>query len=70
MSKSSYAETDDKTLQDVPDAPRGEVDLHKRYTTGARDPVPVMGDEKPVEDPVEPGMGDTDRQIRTPLLNP
>lgn len=64
MSKSSYAETDDKVLRDDPNAPRGEVDFHKRYTTGARDPVPVMGDNKPVEDPVEPDIGDTDAQIR------
>ena len=65
MSKSSYPETDDKTLEDVRDAPRGEVDLNKRYTTGARDPIPVQGDSRPVEDPIEPGMDDTDEQIRT-----
>lgn len=47
MSKSSYAETDDKTLADDPNAPSGEVDFNKRYTTRANEPMPVMGDTKP-----------------------
>lgn len=64
MSKSSYAETDDKTLADDPNAPSGEVDFRKRYTTGTNAPMPVMSDKQPVEDPVEPEMGDIEEGLR------
>lgn len=61
MPKKSYAEEDDGVFHDAPDAPKS----NRAYTTGAKDPFPVMDDEKPVEDPIKPGMDDTDRQIRT-----
>lgn len=73
MSKSAYPETDDTRLADDPDAPTGEVNFHKRYTTGARDPYTLQNDTLPAEDPVDPGMGDMDRQIRrrsTPSSGP
>lgn len=64
MSKSSYPQTDDRPLADDPDAPTGDVDLRKRYTTGAGEQIPVLGDTQPVEDPVQPEMDDADEQIR------
>lgn len=64
MFKSSYAETDDKTLADDPKAPSGEVDFNKRYTTRSNEPMQVMGDTKPVEDPVEPEIGDMEEGLR------
>ena len=61
---SSYAEIDEKPPADDPNAPTAEVDFHQRYTTGATDPLPVLGDHRPVEDPIDPEMDDADKQIR------
>lgn len=61
MRRKSYAEADDSVFHDAPEAPKS----NRACSTGAEDPLPMMNDEEPVEDPVKPGMGDTDRQIRT-----
>ncbi|OWT42598.1 hypothetical protein VFPPC_18266 [Pochonia chlamydosporia 170] len=66
MSKTSHAQTDDKTIQDDLDtnAPEGLVQ-DDSYTTsnGKREPIPVQGDDTPVEDPVNAADGDSDKQL-------
>merc|ERR1712176_1401958 len=64
MSKASWAQTDDKMSATADlDAPAGQID-DKSYATGSqREPIPVLGDDEPVEDPVDESKADSDQQL-------
>lgn len=63
MSKVANAYADDKEGAELPKgAPPGQVS-DSSYKTRMNEPVPVMGDNAPVEDPMRPGEADSDRQL-------
>ena len=66
MSKTSHAQTDDKTIQDDLDTNAPECLVQDdSYTTsnGKREPIPVQGDDTPVEHPVIAADADSDKQL-------
>ncbi|KAL2019052.1 hypothetical protein VTK56DRAFT_10156 [Thermocarpiscus australiensis] len=63
MSKAAYAYSDDKPGADLPkEAPEGQVS-DPSYKTEGNEPVPVIDDNAPVEDPMRPGAADSDKQL-------
>ncbi|KAI0970655.1 hypothetical protein F4678DRAFT_462356 [Xylaria arbuscula] len=66
MSKSSWSETDDRhgVPEDIREAPPGQVSDDSYVTKGRNaEPVPVVGDEASIEDPVRPEKADSDEQL-------
>jgi len=66
MSKSSYSQTDDKISQDDLDTkvPEGRVQDDSYVTgNGKNEPIPVQGDDAPVEDPINAATADSDKQL-------
>ncbi|KAI1300594.1 hypothetical protein F5Y03DRAFT_397071 [Xylaria venustula] len=66
MSKSSWSETDDRrgVPEDIREAPTGQVNDDSYVTEGRNaQPVPVVGDEASIEDPVRPEKADSDEQL-------
>jgi hypothetical protein len=67
MSKVSWSESDDKPgrVEDQPEAPAGQVadDSYVTGKEGGAGPVPVIGDDDPVEDPVQPTKADSDEAL-------
>ncbi|OAA48624.1 hypothetical protein NOR_01874 [Metarhizium rileyi] len=64
MSKSSYAQTDDKVNEADFDAnvPGGQVQDNS-YATRKSEAIPVQSDNAPVEDPVDATNADSDKQL-------
>lgn len=44
------------------DIPQGDV-MDNDYKSGSGEHIPVQGDEKPVEDPINPATADSDEQL-------
>ncbi|KAI8404264.1 hypothetical protein FOFC_15759 [Fusarium oxysporum] len=74
MSQVSWSKSDDKPgrVEDQPEAPAGQVTDDSYVTGKERDagPVPVIGDDDPVEAPVQPTKSDSDEALGrlTPAL--
>ncbi len=66
MSKNAYFESDDEPGAELPrGAPEGQpVENAYASRTGDTNPVPVLKDEEPVEDPMDAEMADSDQQLR------
>ncbi|AEO68669.1 bce728d1-ffa4-4b48-b5b8-b96eab7526a2 [Thermothielavioides terrestris] len=63
MSQAAPYQRDEKLgAQLPPEAPEGQVS-DPSYKTGKDEPVPVVGDEEPVAEPMKPGQADTDKQL-------
>ncbi|EGU83492.1 hypothetical protein IWW34DRAFT_638377 [Fusarium oxysporum f. sp. albedinis] len=67
MSQVSWSKSDDKPgrVEDQPEAPAGQVTDDSYVTGKERDagPVPVIGDDDPVEAPVQPTKSDSDEAL-------
>ncbi|RBA11000.1 hypothetical protein FPRO05_14317 [Fusarium proliferatum] len=67
MSQVSWPKSDDKPgrVEDQPEAPAGQVTDDSYVTGKERDagPVPVIGDDDPVEAPVQPTKSDSDEAL-------
>lgn len=65
MSKNAWQQADDKDSSvDVPaNVPSGDVQDDSYATSGPKEPVPVQGDDAPVEDPIDAKTADSDEQL-------
>ena len=63
MSKVPWVQTDESAVKGDSTAPEGQVQ-DKSYTTSTQSqPIPVQGDDKPVEDPIDERKADSDAQL-------
>jgi hypothetical protein len=72
MTEAAPYQSDEKLGANLPrEAPPGQVN-DPSYKTGGTEAVPVVDDDAPVEDPMQPARADSDKQLGTspPLLPP
>ncbi len=68
MSKTAHHYKDDKPGAELPsEAPTGQVS-DSSYKTDKNEPVPVVGDDDQIEDPMKLGNADSDKQLGMPQL--
>ncbi len=68
MSKTAHHYQDDKPGAELPsEAPTGQVS-DSSYKTGRNEPVPVVSDDAKIEDPMNLGNADSDKQLGMPQL--
>ncbi|KAK0622736.1 hypothetical protein B0T14DRAFT_564161 [Immersiella caudata] len=65
MSKSGHAYTDDKLGAEIPEgAPEDQMnDPSYKSRRGDREPIAVIDDDAPVEDPIKESEADSDKQL-------